>query len=103
MPIFHLVNGVSKMTIHSMKYHSWVHGFVDLGQMVVQMFDATPQTSNVAWLHNSMLAPSPHSMVILAMVSCKQVKAQSMGVDKPLGASTLSQRPSSSHGHKPPN
>jgi hypothetical protein len=70
--------------------------------MVVRMFDATPQTSNVAWLHNLMLAPSPHSMVILAMVSCKQIRAQSMGVDKRLGTLTLSQRPSSSHGHKPP-
>jgi hypothetical protein len=73
-----------------MKYHSWVHGFVDFGQMVVRMFDATPQTNNVAWSHNSMLAPSPHSLVILAKVSCKQVNTQSMGVDKCSGTLTLS-------------
>ncbi len=41
---------------------------------MAQMFDATPWKSDVAWLHNSMLALFPHLAVILAMVSCKWTK-----------------------------
>jgi hypothetical protein len=59
------------------------------------MFDATPQ-SDVAWSHNSTLTLVVHSAVISAIVSCKWVRARSMGVDEPFNTLTLSKQLSSS-------
>jgi hypothetical protein len=53
------------------------------------MFDAIPQRSDVAWPNNSMVAPTIHFALILAIVSCKQTKVQSMGVDERFGTSRL--------------
>jgi hypothetical protein len=36
-----------------------------------------------------MVAPAVHFALILAIVSCKYTKVQSMGVDEPFGTSTL--------------
>jgi hypothetical protein len=54
------------------------------------MFDETPQGSDVAWLHNLVLASTLHSVMISTIVSCKQGRAQSMGVNEPFDTSTLS-------------
>jgi len=66
------------------------------------MFDPTPQRNDVAWSHNSMLAPVVHSVMISAIVSCKRVKVQSMGADEPFGTLTLSKQLSSSMAISPP-
>jgi hypothetical protein len=49
-----------------------------------------------------MLAPTIHSMVILAIVSYMWVKVQFMGVDEPSNTSTLSKQLSSSMTVSPP-
>jgi hypothetical protein len=35
MPILHPIDGVFEAIIHLVKYHSWVHGIVDLNQTKV--------------------------------------------------------------------
>jgi hypothetical protein len=60
------------------------------------MFDATLQKNDVAWSHNLMVAPTVHFALILAIVSCKQIKVQSMGANEPFGTLTLLKKKNSS-------
>jgi hypothetical protein len=53
------------------------------------VFDATSQRNDIAWLHNSMLVSTLHFVMILAIVSCKWSRAQSMGVNEPFDTLTL--------------
>ncbi len=66
------------------------------------MFDPTPQRSDVTWSHNSTFAPMVHSMMISATISCKRIRARSMGANEPFSTSTLSKQLSSSMVVNPP-
>jgi hypothetical protein len=62
-----------------------IFGCMDLftqAKRMAQMFNATLWRSDVAWSHNSMLAPFPCSIMILAISSCKQIRGLIHGLGK---------------------
>ncbi len=96
VPIFHPVDGVPKAIIHSAKYHSKCMDSLIWAKRRWWMFDATLRRNDVAWSHNSMIAPTVHFVVISTNVSCKRAKVRSMGANEPSNTLTLSKQLSSS-------
>ncbi len=102
MPIFHPVDGIPKAIIHLAKYHSWVHGFVDSGQMKVVNVLCNSSKKWRCMVTQFNVYTQVHFTLISTIVSCKWANAQSMGVDEASDTSTLSKQLSSSMVVSPP-